>query len=127
MASAYLNARARALIGQILPTETLLRLADLPTVENITRQLESQGYFRYRNGAEEALSPVQRLWLELDQDYRAAITVVSGPGRAVLRAMYGQRYPRLAAAIVLAGFVAILVTLTWVNVARLFAGLHSYA
>jgi len=91
MASAYLNARARALIGQILPTETLLRLADLPTVENITRQLESQGYFRYRNGAEEALSPVQRLWLELDQDYRAAITVVSGPGRAVLRAMYGQR------------------------------------
>jgi ABC-type transport system involved in cytochrome c biogenesis permease subunit len=37
------------------------------------------------------------------------------------------RWPRANAAIAIAGFVAILITLLWVNLSKLFAGLHSYA
>jgi len=44
------------------------------------------------------------------------------------RYVYGKRYPRANAAIVLLGAGLILVTLLWVNLARIFAGgLHSYA
>ena len=89
-ASAFLNARARALIGTIVPMQDILRLAERPTVEAISRQLDSRGYFRHRV-EDERLSPVQALWHQLDADFRAAITVVNGPGRAVLRAVYGER------------------------------------
>jgi len=34
---------------------------------------------------------------------------------------------RARAALLLAGFAAIVLTLTWVNLSRLFPGLHSYA
>jgi ABC-type transport system involved in cytochrome c biogenesis permease subunit len=45
-----------------------------------------------------------------------------------VRSTWGVRYPRLNAALVLAGLVAILVTLLWVNLGRIFAGgMHSYA
>ncbi len=43
------------------------------------------------------------------------------------RAMTGARYPRTCAALLVTGFVAIILTLTIVNLANLFAGLHSYA
>jgi len=44
------------------------------------------------------------------------------------RYQYGKRYPRVNASLVTAGLVAILVTLLWVNLGRIFAGgLHSYA
>jgi vacuolar-type H+-ATPase subunit C/Vma6 len=90
-ATAFLNARARALIGTVMPTPDILRLAELPTVEAITRELETTGYFRHKPGGEERFSPIQRLWNQLDEDYRAAITVVNGAGRGVLRALYGER------------------------------------
>ena len=44
------------------------------------------------------------------------------------RYMFGTKYPRANAAVVVSGFVAIVLTLLWVNLARIFAGgLHSYA
>ncbi len=44
-----------------------------------------------------------------------------------VRHMFGTKYPRLNAALVTAGLAAILMTLFVVNLARIFAGLHSYA
>jgi len=44
-----------------------------------------------------------------------------------VRHMFGAKYPRLNAALVTAGLAAILITLLWVNLARIFAGMHSYA
>ena len=44
-----------------------------------------------------------------------------------LRYMFGTKYPRLNAALVVGGLAAILITLLWVNLARIFVGLHSYA
>jgi ABC-type transport system involved in cytochrome c biogenesis permease subunit len=44
-----------------------------------------------------------------------------------VRYMFGKKYPRLNAALVLLGLIAIGITLTWVNLSRLFPGLHSYA
>jgi cytochrome c biogenesis factor len=44
------------------------------------------------------------------------------------RYLHGKRYPRANASLVLAGVVAIVLTLLWVNLARIFGGgLHSYA
>lgn len=44
------------------------------------------------------------------------------------RYMYGAKYPRINSALVLLGLLAIVVTLLWVNLSRLFAGgMHSYA
>jgi len=44
------------------------------------------------------------------------------------RYLYGKRYPRANALLLLGGVTAIVVTLLWVNLARIFAGgLHSYA
>ena len=43
------------------------------------------------------------------------------------RAMTGVRYPRTCAALLVAGLVAIILTVTIVNIANIFAGLHSYA
>ena len=43
------------------------------------------------------------------------------------RALSRRRHPRVGAALVAAGGVAIVITLLWVNLARRFAGLHSYA
>ncbi len=45
-----------------------------------------------------------------------------------VRYMYGKRFPRLNCALVVLGAVAIVLTLLWVNLARIFGGgLHSYA
>ena len=44
-----------------------------------------------------------------------------------VRYRFGAARPRLAAAFVLVGLATIVLTLLWVNLARLFAGLHSYA
>ena len=45
-----------------------------------------------------------------------------------VRYLYGRRYPRVSASLALAGFVAIVITLLWVNLGRIFSGgLHSYA
>jgi len=44
-----------------------------------------------------------------------------------VRRLYGPRYPRLNSVLVLLGLVAIVITLLWVNLSRLFPGLHSYA
>jgi ABC-type transport system involved in cytochrome c biogenesis permease subunit len=43
------------------------------------------------------------------------------------RYMYGKRHARINSIWVVAGMAAILITLLWVNLSRLFAGLHSYA
>jgi ABC-type transport system involved in cytochrome c biogenesis permease subunit len=44
------------------------------------------------------------------------------------RSMYGSKFPRLLSAMVLAGLLAIILTLLWVNLARIFGGgMHSYA
>ena len=44
-----------------------------------------------------------------------------------LRAAEPTRRPRLQAALVLLGFLLILITLLWVNLSKIFIGLHSYA
>jgi hypothetical protein len=41
--------------------------------------------------------------------------------------MFGARFPRTCAALLVAGFVAIVLTVSIVNLANLFAGLNSYA
>lgn len=43
------------------------------------------------------------------------------------RALYRKRFPRLSSALVLAGMAAIVITLLWVNLSRIFSGMHSYA
>jgi ABC-type transport system involved in cytochrome c biogenesis permease subunit len=43
------------------------------------------------------------------------------------RFMFGTRYPRVNASIAVGGLAAIIITLLWVNLGRIFAGLHSYA
>lgn len=43
------------------------------------------------------------------------------------RAAGGARNPRRMAAWMIAGWIGIVLTLTWVNVSRVFGGLHSYA
>lgn len=43
------------------------------------------------------------------------------------RALTGTRYPRTCAALLVAGLVAIILTVTIVNIANLFSGMHSYA
>ena len=44
-----------------------------------------------------------------------------------VRAVAGRRYPRLNCSLALTGAVFIVLTLVWVNLARFFTGLHSYA
>ena len=44
-----------------------------------------------------------------------------------VRYMYGPRRPRLNAALVLAGTAGVVITLLWVNLGRVFHGMHSYA
>jgi ABC-type transport system involved in cytochrome c biogenesis permease subunit len=43
------------------------------------------------------------------------------------RYMFGKKYPRLNSAWVVIGLAVIIITLLWVNLSRLFPGLHSYA
>lgn len=43
------------------------------------------------------------------------------------RATYGRNRPKMTSAIAVAGMVAVIITLLWVNLSRIFAGLHSYA
>jgi len=43
------------------------------------------------------------------------------------RYRYGRKYARVNATIAVCGFVVIVITLLWVNLARVFKGLHSYA
>jgi len=43
------------------------------------------------------------------------------------RYMFGKKHPRINSAWALAGMAAIVITLLWVNLSRLFLGLHSYA
>lgn len=43
------------------------------------------------------------------------------------RYMYGKKYPHFNSLWVVLGMIAIVITLLWVNLSRLFAGLHSYA
>ncbi|MGD8786036.1 MAG: cytochrome c biogenesis protein CcsA [Phycisphaerales bacterium] len=43
------------------------------------------------------------------------------------RYMFGKKYPRINSIWALAGMTAIIITLLWVNLSRLFPGLHSYA
>jgi len=43
------------------------------------------------------------------------------------RYMFGKKYARLNSAWAVAGMVFIVITLLWVNLSRLFPGLHSYA
>jgi ABC-type transport system involved in cytochrome c biogenesis permease subunit len=40
---------------------------------------------------------------------------------------YGRRFARVNSALVLSGTAAIVCTLLWVNLGRIFSGLHSYA
>jgi ABC-type transport system involved in cytochrome c biogenesis permease subunit len=44
-----------------------------------------------------------------------------------VRYMYGTRHPRLNSSLAVAGLLAIVITLLWVNLSSIFAGLHSYA
>ena len=43
------------------------------------------------------------------------------------RYMFGKKHPRMNSLWVIAGMIAIIITLLWVNLSRIFAGLHSYA
>jgi ABC-type transport system involved in cytochrome c biogenesis permease subunit len=43
------------------------------------------------------------------------------------RYMFGKKYPRINSLWAIAGMTAIVITLLWVNLSRLFPGLHSYA
>ncbi len=43
------------------------------------------------------------------------------------RHMYGKKYARINSLWVVFGMIVIVITLLWVNLSRLFAGLHSYA
>ena len=43
------------------------------------------------------------------------------------RYMFGKRHPRINSLWAIAGMVAIVITLLWVNLSKLFPGLHSYA
>jgi ABC-type transport system involved in cytochrome c biogenesis permease subunit len=43
------------------------------------------------------------------------------------RYMFGRRFPRINSLWAVAGLVVIIITLLWVNLSRLFPGLHSYA
>ena len=43
------------------------------------------------------------------------------------RAMFGRKHPNLNSVWAIWGMLAILITLLWANLSRLFAGLHSYA
>jgi len=44
-----------------------------------------------------------------------------------VRRVLGRRRPRLNSALALAGLVAIVITLLWVNLSKIFGGMHSYA
>jgi hypothetical protein len=41
--------------------------------------------------------------------------------------MFGRRYARLNSQLAILGMAAIIITLLWVNLSKLFPGLHSYA
>ena len=43
------------------------------------------------------------------------------------RYMFGKKRPRINSLLALGGFLAIIITLLWANLSRLFAGLHSYS
>ncbi|MBN2212290.1 MAG: cytochrome c biogenesis protein CcsA [Sedimentisphaerales bacterium] len=43
-----------------------------------------------------------------------------------VRAMFGRRYGRINSLLALLGLFCIIITLLWVNLSRLFSGLHSY-
>ena len=43
------------------------------------------------------------------------------------RYMFAKKFPRLNSAWVILGLIVIIITLLWVNLSRLFIGLHSYA
>ena len=43
------------------------------------------------------------------------------------RYTYGRRFPRTNSILVISGMAAIIITLLWVNLGRIFSGLHSYA
>jgi ABC-type transport system involved in cytochrome c biogenesis permease subunit len=43
------------------------------------------------------------------------------------RYMFGKKFPRLNSLWVITGLAVIIITLLWVNLSRLFPGLHSYA
>jgi ABC-type transport system involved in cytochrome c biogenesis permease subunit len=43
------------------------------------------------------------------------------------RYMFGKKHPRINSMWVVLGIVVILVTLLWVNLSKLFTGLHTYA
>ncbi len=43
------------------------------------------------------------------------------------RFMYGRNKPKINSSIALAGFAVIITTLLWVNLSKIFIGLHSYA
>lgn len=44
-----------------------------------------------------------------------------------VRYLFGKKYPRLGSCLAILGAVVIVITLLWVNLSRLFTGLHSYA
>lgn len=43
------------------------------------------------------------------------------------RYMFGKKYPRINSSWAIVGMAVIIITLLWVNLSRLFVGLHSYA
>jgi ABC-type transport system involved in cytochrome c biogenesis permease subunit len=43
------------------------------------------------------------------------------------RYMFGIRHARINSLWVLTGFLCIIITLLWVNLAKIFAGMHNYA
>ena len=43
------------------------------------------------------------------------------------RYMFGKRYPKINSCLAILGIIAIVITLLWVNLSRIFVGLHNYA
>ncbi|KKL20017.1 hypothetical protein LCGC14_2459660, partial [marine sediment metagenome] len=42
------------------------------------------------------------------------------------RYMFGKKYARISSSLAILGIIAIVITLLWVNLSRIFTGLHSY-
>ena len=55
------------------------------------------------------------------------VTVLVYMGYFHFRYTYAQKYPRANCVWIIAGFVCIVITLLWVNLSNIFAGMHNYA
>ena len=68
-----------------------------------------------------------RLWGWDPKEMWSLACLLIYAGYFLFRFMFGKKYPRLNSVWILAGVTAIILTLTWANLSKLFPGLHNYA